>query len=141
MTKVLEDNIKIIVKDDRVICKAEIGEGDFSIRPLLHNGNPDSKINIALAQAFRDKCITFKGEAIRKEGDADNVREAIHIAQSKMERQYLKFVSRYFRNLSKGFENNAKEFKKLEEKYARSVEAVTEHIKDICNSLESSNNN
>ena len=29
MTKVLEDNIKIIVKDDRVICKAEIGEGDF----------------------------------------------------------------------------------------------------------------
>lgn len=140
MTKVLEDNIKIIVKDDRVICKAEICEGDFAIRPSsIHKGNLDSRINIALAQAFRNKCITFKGEAVRKEGDADNVREAIHIAQSKMERQYLKFVSKHFRNLSEGFESNAKDFKKLEEKYARSVEAVTEHIKDICNSLESNN--
>ena len=134
MTKVLEDNIKIIVKDDRVICKAEIGEGDF----LMNRYYPE-KTNFALSQIFKDKYITFKGEAVRKEGDADNVREAIHIAQSKMERQYLKFVSKYFRNLSESFESNAKDFKKLEEKYSRSVDAVTSHIKDICNSLESNN--
>ena len=56
-----------------------------------------------------------------------------------MERQYLKFISKQFGKLAKGFEESANDFKKLEEKYARSVDAVTEHIKDICNSLESNN--
>ena len=137
MEKALRDNINIIIKKDRVICKATICQDDFYSRDRFHG--ECNNTNYAISRAFRGGAVTFEGIAVRKEGDEDNVRKAIYIAQTKMERKYYDYLRRHFKKLNKQFKDMAEEFKQFEDKYAQNVNTATDHIKDICDSLESNN--
>lgn len=124
MTHVLDDKKQVFVKKDRVICRATIGSNDFN--------NPyDLKCP---ARFFFDE-RTFEGVAVLKEGDPDNVREAIHIAESKMERKFYKFVLSRFKVEKRMLENSMTDVETAIEKNARNVKAIDKHIVDIVESL------
>lgn len=124
MTHVLDDKKQVFVKKDRVICRATIDSNDFN--------NP---YPLKCPARFFFDSHTFEGVAVLKEGDVDNVREAIHIAESKMERQFYKFVLSKFKIEKKMIESSKNELDAIIEKTNKNIEAIDRHIVDIANSL------
>jgi hypothetical protein len=79
----------------------------------------------------------FNGVATLKEGDTDNVREAIHIAESKMERQYYKYVLSNFKAEKAMLENTIiPEINAMIEKNSKNIESINNHILDIVASMD-----
>ena len=124
MTHVLDDKKQTTVKKDRVICKAHIEAKDFT--KLYDNRCP---------ARFFIEGKTFIGEAIRKDGDEDNVREAIHIAESKMERQYYKYILACFKKERAGLSEFERDIDECIAKNKRNIESINKHIIDIVDSL------
>lgn len=126
MTPVLENSKQLIVKKDKVICKAKVTPANFK--------TPDS-IN-SPARFFVHE-PEFVGVATLKEGDTDNVREAIHIAESKMERQYYKYVLSNFKAEKAMIENTIiPEIDAMIEKNSKNIESINNHILDIVASMD-----
>ena len=125
MTPVLENSKQLIVKKDKVICKAKVTPNNFKI--------PDS-IN-SPARFFVHE-PEFVGVATLKEGDIDNVREAIHIAESKMERQYYKFILHFLKYEKSAFESVLPQLDAMIEKNTRNIESITKHILDVAASMD-----
>ena len=124
MTHVLDDKKQTTVKKDRVICKAHIEAKDFT--KLYDNRCP---------ARFFIEGKTFIGVAIRKDGDEDNVREAIHIAESKMERQYYKYILACFKKERTGLSEFERDIDECIAKNKRNIESINKHIIDIVDSL------
>ena len=121
MTPVLENNKQLIVKRDKVICKAKVTPDNFK--------NPDSISSPARFFIYEPE---FVGVATLKEGDTDNVREAIHIAETKMERQYYKYILSHFKREKAALENTIiPTFDAMIKKCSKNIESINNHILDI----------
>jgi len=127
MTPVLENNKRLIIKKDKVICKAKITPKDFK--------NPESESVNSVARFFVYE-PEFCGVATLKEGDKDNVRDAIHIAESKMERQYYKFILHFLKYEKSAFESVLPQLDAMIEKNTRNIESITKHILDVVASMD-----
>lgn len=126
MTPVLENSKQLIVKKDKVICKAKVTPNNFK--------NADSIASPARFFVYEPE---FVGVATLKEGDIDNVREAIHIAESKMERQYYKYILSHFRAEKAMLENTIlPEIDNMIKKNSKNVESINNHILDIVDSMD-----
>lgn len=126
MTPVLENSKRLIVKKDKVICKAKVTPDNFK--------NADSVASPARFFVYEPE---FVGVATLKEGDIDNVREAIHIAESKMERQYYKYILSHFRAEKAMLENTIlPEIDNMIKKNSKNVESINNHILDIVDSMD-----
>ena len=126
MTPVLENSKQIIVKKDKVICKAKVTQANFK--------NPGP---ISSPARFFVCEPEFVGIATLKDGDTDNVREAIHIAESKMERQYYKYILSHFKAEKAILENTViAEINAMIEKSSKNVESINNHIIDIVASMD-----
>lgn len=124
MTPVLENSKQLIIKKDKVICKAKVTPNNFK--------NPNS---FSTARYFIDD-PEFVGVATLKDGDTDNVREAIHIAESKMERQYYKYILSHFKAEKAMLENTViPEINAMIEKNSKNIESINNHILDIVASM------
>lgn len=121
MTPVLENSKQLIVKKDKVICKAKVTPENFK--------NMDSISSPARFFLYEPE---FTGVANLKDGDTDNVREAIHIAESKMERQYYKYILSHFKAEKAMLENTAlPTLDAMIEKNTKNIESINNHILDI----------
>ena len=126
MTPVLENSKRLIVKKDKVICKAKVTPDNFK--------NADSVASPARFFMYEPE---FVGVATLKEGDIDNVREAIHIAESKMERQYYKYILSHFKVEKAMLENTIlPEIDNMIKKNSKNVESINNHILDIVDSMD-----
>jgi hypothetical protein len=126
MTPVLENSKQLIVKKDKVICKAKVTPANFK--------NPDSVTSPARFFVYEPE---FVGVATLKDGDTDNVREAIHIAESKMERQYYKYILSHFKAEKAMLENSIiPELNAMIEKNTKNIESINNHILDIVASMD-----
>ena len=126
MTPVLENSKQLIVKKDKVICKAKVTPDNFK--------NTDSVASPARFFVYEPE---FIGVATLKEGDTDNVREAIHIAESKMERQYYKYILSQFKAEKDMLENTIlPEIDNMIKKNSKNVESINNHILDIVDSMD-----
>ena len=126
MTPVLENNKQLIIKKDKVICKAKVVQANFK--------NPCPMNSPARFFVYEPE---FIGVATLKDGDTDNVREAIHIAESKMERQYYKYILSHFKAEKAMIENTVlPEINAMIEKSSKNVESINNHILDIVASME-----
>lgn len=121
MTPVLENSKHVIVMKDKVICKAKVTSDNFKNQDSI-----SSPVRFFLYEP------EFVGVATLKDGDTDNVREAIHIAESKMERQYYKYILSHFKAEKDMLENKAlPEINAMIEKSSKNVESINNHILDI----------
>jgi hypothetical protein len=126
MTPVLENSKQLIVKKDKVICKAKVTPANFK--------NVESVTNPARFFVYEPE---FVGVATLKDGDTDNVREAIHIAESKMERQYYKYILSHFKAEKTMLENTIlPEINAMIEKNSKNIESINNHILDIVDSMD-----
>lgn len=126
MTPVLENIKQLIVEKDKVICKAKVTSNDFKYKDSVSNP----------ARFFAYDEIEFVGVATLKDGDTDNVREAIHIAESKMERQYYKYILSKFKEEKDVFENKIiPDIDIMIKKSSKNIESINNHILDIIDSM------
>ena len=127
MTRILDDNKNVIIKKNKVICKVVIED-------ILFNKNKN--VNVNSPERFFIEPKEFIGIANLKEGDTDNLRDAIHIAESKMERQYYKYILHCFKEEKEHLSRYINNIDTCIKKNADNVESINNHIKDIVNSME-----
>lgn len=127
MTRILDDNKNVIIKKNKVICRAVIEN-------VLFKRN--EHFDIKSPERFFIEPKEFVGIANLKEGDTDNLRDAIHIAESKMERQYYKYILRCFKEEKEILSRHIVDVDTCIKKNADNVESIDNHIKDIVNSME-----
>ena len=124
MTPVLENSKQLIIKKDKVICKAKVTPNNFK------------KEYFSTARYFIYE-PEFVGVATLKDSDTDNVREAIHIAESKMERQYYKYILSHFKEEKAILENKVlPEINAMIKKSTRNIESINNHILNIVASMD-----
>lgn len=127
MIKILEEN-KEIFRDEENKCikvTATINAASFV---MMSDRDKHSLF-------FDAKPITFEGIARLKEGDADNEVEAIRIAESKMERNYYKYIKRSQIYLIKETEAFSERIKKSLAKSEMNISKANSHIEEICSRL------
>lgn len=126
MTRILDDNKNVIIKKNKVICRAVIED-------VLFKRN--EHFDIKSPERFFIEPKEFVGIATLKEGDTDNLRDAIHIAESKMERQYYKYILQCFKKEKEYLSRNAIDIDTCIKKNADNVESINNHIKDIVSNM------
>ena len=124
MTHVLKDKKSVDVQKDRIVVHAVVEYSDF-----------DNPYLVTSPARFFENAKLFEGIARLKDGDADNVREAIHIAESKMERQYYKYVLNCFKTERHILDNAEKDIDDMIRKNSNNVESINKHILDIVENM------
>lgn len=76
---------------------------------------------------------TFVGVARLKEGDIADVKTAMYIAETKMERSFYKFQLQSVTLGLKDLEEHKRHVEKCIAEYNRNIEACTNHIIDLSN--------
>ena len=77
--------------------------------------------------------ITFVGVARLKEGDNTDVKTAMYIAETKMERSFFKYQLQSRKLELKHIEDNKQYLENRIAEYDRNIKACTNHIIDLCN--------
>ena len=76
---------------------------------------------------------TFVGVARLKEGDNTDVKTAMYIAETKMERSFYKYKLQSVKLGLKYIEDNKQNLENRIAEYDRNIKACTNHIIDLCN--------
>ena len=77
--------------------------------------------------------VTFVGVARLKEGDNTDVKTAMYIAETKMERSFYKYQLQSIKLELKCIEDNKQYLENRIAEYNRNIKACTNHIIDLCN--------
>lgn len=77
--------------------------------------------------------VTFVGVARLKEGDNTDVKTAMYIAETKMERSFFKYQLQSRKLELKHLEDNKQYLENRIAEYDRNIKACTNHIIDLCN--------
>lgn len=128
MIKALEENKKIEVNNDKktVTVRATISAIDF-----------DDWISTEQDNFFNSNArffvqpMTFVGIARLKLNDSDNVEEATHIAISKMERQYYKYIRNCVNSEIKYLNTQLNNLKEKSTKTENTINRINSHIVNI----------
>jgi hypothetical protein len=133
MTRILDDNKNVIIKKNKVICKVVIEDVLFNKNKNVNVNSPERFFKSP--ERFFIEPKEFVGVATLKEGDTDNLRDAIHIAESKMERQYYKYILHCFKEEKEHLSRYINSIDVCIKKNTNNVESIDSHIKDIVNSM------
>lgn len=124
MTHVLLNNKRVDILRDQVIVSSYVDSECF-----------DNPYDVSSPARLFFEGETFIGVARLKDGDTDNVREAVHIAESKMERQYYRFIASRLKKEKREVTASLEKIDKVITKAERNIESCTRHIKDIAKNM------
>lgn len=127
MDKVLKKRKTVTVMNDTIVVTSKVAAEDFDEKEFCEPS--------CLARYFIVE-KEFYGIARLKDGDKDNVRKAIYIAESKMERQYHKYILKCIKLEIKETRKFLNQITDMRSKYKNIVSAINNHIIDIAKHMD-----
>lgn len=132
MIPALEKNKRIDIQKDKIVVKARVEISDFDMHDRIQRLIIDLLMDVEDCSDSKE----FFGIARLKEGDKDNVREAVHIAESKMERQFYMFVASGFRKKKQKALDFIDLITKEIQKANNNIHSIGLHIVDIVENMD-----
>lgn len=131
MNAILNKNMKVEMNQDKncITVISTINIEDFY---CTENYYDDKYINNDIRRFFLDNNThTFVGVARLKDDDEINIENAKNIAQSKMERQFYKFINKCLLEEKKTITEHMKYIDNQISKTKHNIKSISNHIMDI----------